>query len=141
MRDSLLARARRCPRSERPTSTGSPAKPDHPVQDNVSVRGDSGQRPLAGEDLGAFRHHGRQLVRPGGVGDRHLPGTDLAACSASSLTDDRAPSETTSNRPPAARTTSSAWVPMEPVLPAIETVSTGCTGAVLSDEWSTSARK
>ena len=47
------------------------------------------------------------------------------ACSANSLTDDRAPSAITSKRPSAARTTSSAWVPMDPVLPAMQTVLAG----------------
>lgn len=46
-------------------------------------------------------------------------GPNSLACSASTVTDLAALRATTSNRPGEARTTSRAWVPIEPVLPAM----------------------
>ena len=48
----------------------------------------------------------------------------LVAIADEDAADDQAPIATTSNRPGSARTTSMAWVPMDPVEPAMATVVT-----------------
>ena len=123
MSDSLLARARRCPAARVARVTPQPGEADHAVDAHVGLAGEAGQRLGSGH---APRCPGARWPRAvgraasamattlgrttGGLGGQQRRPTTLA------------PRATTSKRSGSAPTTSSVWVPIDPVDPARATV-------------------
>ena len=117
--DSLLASARRRPASSVARVTSQPGEADHAVDADVGLGAQAGQALGADPDLDARaaarrppgRRPRRRRPRPWAArprpGRRAGPGCGPVA-----------PRATTSKRSGSAATTSSVWVPMEPVDPA-----------------------
>ena len=118
MSDSLLASASRRPASRAASVTASPAKPTTPLTATSATAAMRGQRLGAGHDLDARGQEPGPARRRGPR--RRWPrrrGGDVGPGRPAGRPTRLAPRATTSERLGLASTTSSAWVPMDPVDP------------------------
>ena len=110
--------------------TDSPAKPDHPVDHDVGLGGQAGQRAVAGPDLALRAGRSASSAARSSSATATTLGRYVRACADQRL--DRRPrrrARSARSGPARPRTTSSVWVPIEPVDPAIATRHPGMTSA------------